>query len=631
MREPIFSFIQRIRRKINQVGIKKSFLILLRKLFPGEITVGSEAISSEQDDAAYKRWIEQNEPNSAELLQQTDASARLAYTPLISILVPIYNPPLPILEQALTSVRAQTYPYWELCLVDGASTLPGLRDLLSQLAELDKRVHVKLLDENLGISGNSNQALEMVQGEFVAFLDQDDLLAPFALFEIAQRLNQDRSPDLLYSDHDLLEFDNSRRKQPLFKPDWSPEIMLSANYITHLTVIRTSLLRAVSGFEPELDGAQDWDLFLKVSERTAKIAHIPKILYHWRDSQNSTASNIWSKDYAPPAQLRAIKAHLTRIGLSGAQAFFDPSGYIRVQWKFDRRKKVSIIIPSNGANPILERCVDSIIKGTDYPNFEIVIVNNGSKRPEEYPYYRAISADGQAKVIHDDRPFNYSAANNLGAQSASGDLFLFLNNDTEIFAQDWLDELVMWAQREPVGIVGAKLLHPDGIIQHAGVIIGLTGFAGHIFGGQAEFQWTNFGLAEWYRDYKAVTAACMIIPRDVFEQLGGFDEAFILCGSDVEICLRAARAGWRIVYNPFARLKHLEGATRAGEVPAQDFRVSYGHYLPTLRSGDPYFNPNLSYWQFKPTLAETDEQSPLEFVLDFLKKQKGSSLNDPIE
>jgi GT2 family glycosyltransferase len=631
MQESSSNLIQRIRRKISQAGIKTVLQILLHKLFPGKKLASPETTSSEHDDATYKRWIELNEPDPARLILQTKTAAKLAYTPLISILVPVYNPPLPILQQALTSVLAQTYAYWELCLVDGASTLPGVRDLLVHFSELDNRVHLKLLEENLGISGNSNQALDMAQGEFTAFLDQDDILAPFALFEIAQALNQDRSLDLLYSDHDLLEFDNSRRKQPLFKPDWSPEIMLSANYITHLTVVRTSLLRVVGGFDAELDGAQDWDLFLKISERTAKIAHIPKILYHWRDSRDSTASNIWAKDYAPAAQLRAIKAHLTRLGLSGVQAFFDSSGYIRVQWKFDRRKKVSIIIPSNGANPMLERCVHSILKGTDYPNFEIVIVNNGLKRPEEYPYYRNISAEEQVSVIHDDRPFNYSAVNNLGAQHASGELFLFLNNDTEIFAQDWLDELVMWAQREPVGIVGAKLLHPDGSIQHAGVIIGLTGFAGHVFGGQAEFQWTSFGLAEWYRDYKAVTAACMLIPRDVFEQLGGFDETFILCGSDVEICLRAARSGWRIVYNPFARLRHLEGATRAGEVPAQDFRVSYAHYLPTLRSGDPYFNPNLSYWRLKPTLAAPDEQSPLEFVLDFLKRLKGNGPNDPTE
>jgi len=622
----------RILRELKLSGtgptIRKSFSYLRRGLLPRRDQGTSPAPFLQPAGPDYLQWIEQNEPDPSELVAQARLAADLLYTPLISILVPVYNPPVQILEQTIKSVMGQTYPYWELCLVDGGSDLPAVRDLLAHYAELDNRIHLKFLDENMGISGNSNSALQLAQGEFTAFLDQDDLLAPFALFEVVQALNQDRSLDMIYSDHDLIELATSRRKLPLFKPDWSPEIMLSANYITHLTVIRTSLVQSADGFDPAYDGAQDWDLFLKVSEMTSKIAHIPKILYHWRDSGDSTASNIWAKEYAPPAQLRAIQAHLTRLGLPGAQAFFDRSGYIRVRWKFDRQKKVSIIVPSNGANPVLERCLDSILKGTDYPNFEIIVVNNGDRHPEEFPYYRKISRDGLVSVIHDDRPFNYSAVNNLGARQANGDILLFLNNDTEIFAQDWLDELVMWVEREQIGIVGAKLLRPDGSIQHAGVIIGMTGFAGHVFGNQPEYQWTNFGLAEWYRDYKAVTAACMIITRQAFEQIGGFDETFILCGSDVEICLRAARAGWRIVYNPFARVKHLEGATRAGEVPAQDFRVSYGHYLPALRDGDPFFNPNLSYWQLVPTLAASDEQAPLDFVMDFLKRLKGTGLND---
>ena len=634
MKEPSPGLLQRFRRELSQTGaqstLQKSLSALRRRLFSRKKPTQPGAAAAQFTDTAYLDWIRQNEPDSSRLTRQSDEAAGLAYTPFISILVPVYNPPLPILEQTIRSAMGQTYPYWELCLVDGGSSSPGVRDLLARFAGLDKRIHLDFLDENQGISGNSNCALAMAQGEFAAFLDQDDLLAPFALFEVAQALNQNRALDLLYSDHDLLEYDTSRRKEPLFKPDWSPEVMLSANYITHLTIIRTSLARTVGGFNPEMDGAQDWDLFLKISEQTANIAHIPKILYHWRDSQTSTASNIWAKDYAPPAQLRAIQAHLTRLGLRGVQTFFDPSGYIRVRWKFDRRKKVSIIIPSNGASPILERCIDSILKVTDYPNFEIIIVNNGTQRPEEIPYYREISAGGQVSVIHDDRPFNYSAVNNFGARHAGGEILLFLNNDTEIIAQDWLDELVMWTERDQIGIVGAKLLRPDSSIQHAGVIIGMTGFAGHIFGGQPEFQWTNFGLAEWYRDYKAVTAACMIIRRELFEQIGGFDETFILCGSDVEICLRAANAGRRIVYNPFARLRHLEGATRAGEVPAQDFRVSYGHYLPILKSGDPYFNPNLSYWQLSPSLMAATEQTPLDFVMDFLKRLKGSGPNDHV-
>jgi len=620
--------IQRSLQIIQEEGIRsfiqKLLAKILRSLRPGKQSPKTTGILQGLTGEAYRSWLEQNELTSTDLVLQTELAANLPYKPLISIILPVYNPPASILEQALASVLSQTYPNWELCIADGDSPQAAVQELLSKFAQVDQRIRLKFLNQNLGISGNSNAALEFARGEFMAFLDQDDILAPDALFEIAQALNQTRTLDMLYSDHDLLEFDGPR-KQPLFKPDWSPEIMLSANFITHLTVARASLVREVGGFDPALDGAQDWDLFLKISEKTGEIAHIPKILYHWRDSQDSTASNIWSKSYAPPSQLQAIRSHLTRLGLPDAEAFFDPSGYIRVRWKFNREKKVSIIIPSNGASKMLEGCVASILNSTDYPHFEILIVNNGPKRPEEFPYFQKVSADPRVRVIHDDRPFNYSAVNNFGAQHASGEIFLFLNNDTEMIAPDWLDEMVMWSEREAVGIVGAKLLYPDGSIQHAGVIIGLTGFAGHVFAGQPEYEWTIFGLAEWYRNYNAVTAACMMITRQVFEQIGGFDETFILCGSDVEICLRTARSGRRIVYNPFARLRHLEGATRASDVPAQDYRISYQHYLPFLQAGDPFFNPSLSYWQLRPTLALPDEPSPLEFVMNFLEQLKGTA------
>lgn len=589
-------------------------------------------------DAAYREWIANNEPGPEELARQRELWAQPtqpgqpaqpgqsvpSYRPLISILTPVYNPDPAVLSAAIASVLAQTYPHWELCLVDGGSSQPDVIAALLAFARQDERIRLELLDENRGISGNSNRALEMARGEFVALLDHDDTLAPFALAALVERINWEPDCDLIYSDHDLLSSDGQRRYQPLFKPDWSPAILLSANYITHLTTIRTGLAREVGGFNPETDGAQDWDLFLRVSERTGRIAHIPHILYHWRDSSASTADNIWAKSYAPPAQLRAITAHLARRGLPEPRAFFDPSGYIRVAWKADRSKLVSIIIPSRGVTKPLQKCIRSIQSATAYPNWEIVIVNNGSQRPEEFPFYRQLSADSRIRVVHWEAPpgtdFNFNAVNNYGAACARGELLLFLNNDIEAITPDWLDELALWSELEDVGVVGAKLLRPTGQIQHAGVIIGLTGFAGHIFGEQPENQWGIFGLAEWYRDYLAVTAACMLLRREVFERIGGFDERFILCGSDVEICLRARAAGLRVIYNPFARLVHLEGATRSNAVPAEDFHTSFPHYHPALTAGDPYFNPNLSYWQLNPTLRQPGEQAPLEFVLDFLQK-----------
>ena len=573
----------------------------------------------------YQAWLRRVEPGSQELAQQSREAASFAYQPTLSILTPLYRPDPPLLKEMVASLQAQTYPSWELWLAGALPDEHEAAQLIESLAAADDRVHFQPLASNTGIAANTNAALEMAAGEFVAFLDQDDTLAPQALFAVVQRLNQDPDLDLIYSDHDLLSQDGSRRYNPLLKPNWSPEILLSANYITHLTVVRTALMRQVGGLNLEMDGAQDWDLFLRLVEQTQRVAHIPQILYHWRDSQGSTAEDIWAKPYAPPAQLRAISQHLERLGLPEPAAFFDKSGYIRVRWDTDPTKKVSIIIPSRGASEMLANCVDSILDKTAYANFEILIVNNGERRPESFPYYERVSADPRVRVLHYDQPFNYSSVNNFGAGAAQGDFLLFLNDDVQVIAGDWLDELVMWAGREEVGAVGAKLLSPDGSIQHAGAIIGLTGFGGHIFAGRPENQWSIFGLAEWYRDYLAVTAACVIFRREVFERIGGFDERFLLCGNDVEICLRVWEHGMRVVYNPFARLTHLEGATRHGEVPFEDFHTSYPHYLPALRSGDPFFNPNLSYWHLDPQLVQPGEPQPLQFVQDFLQKQKGSA------
>jgi GT2 family glycosyltransferase len=291
-----------------------------------------------------------------------------------------------------------------------------------------------------------------------------------------------------------------------------------------------------------------------------------------------------------------ITQHLARQGLRDPRVRFDTSGFIRVGWEDDRTRLVSVVVPSRGADALLERCIDSLLARTAYPTVEIVVVNNGPRRPDDFDYYKRITRDSPVRVIHDERPFNYSAANNLGARHASRDLLVFLNNDTEVIASDWLDELVMWGARSSVGLVGAKLLFPDGRIQHAGVILGLTGFAGHVFAGAAESQESCFGWAEWYRNFLSVSAACILIRRNVFERVGGFDEEFSLCGSDVALGLRIHDLGYRVVYNPFARLRHHESATHQGRIPAQDFRVSLRHYRRWLEHGDPYFNPARHVW-----------------------------------
>ena len=595
---------------------REQWFVALKKTASG-VRKGSDSAP----EYAYMAWIRKREPPPSELERQT--SQRFAYEALFSIITPVYNPAPAFLHEAIRSVQSQTYARWELCLVNGDPANTEVVKILREYADRDPRVRPVTLERNRGISGNSNVGLEMAQGEYVVFLDHDDVLAPFALFELVTVLNQNRDWDMIYSDHDVLSANGQSRSRPLFKPGWSPEIMLSANYVTHLTAVRTCLARAVGGFNPATDGAQDWDLFLRVSEKSSSIAHIPQVLYHWRDSAGSTATDIYAKAYAPPAQLRVIQDHLARQGRVDPCAFFDPSGFIRVSWSASQ-EKVSIIIPTKGANPLLERCLDSILSLTIYPDYEIVLVNNGERKPSEYEYLRRLAGNEKVRIFHFDRPFNYSAVNNFGAAQAEGQILLFLNNDTRALTPDWLTELAMWAQHPEVGAVGAKLLSPNGTIQHAGVIIGLSGFAGHVFAGSPAGHFGCFGLAEWYRNYAAVTGACMAVRKSVFDQVGGFSEEFMLCGSDVEFCLRLRAAGYRVVYNPFARLEHVESATHRGSIPDEDFQVSYRFYLPMLESGDPYFNPNLSYWSLRPSLRTEGEPTPLDFTRDFLRSQKGN-------
>ncbi|MCA1553693.1 MAG: glycosyltransferase, partial [Chloroflexi bacterium] len=374
------------------------------------------------------------------------------YQPLLSIVTPVFNTPPHMLRAMLESVRAQTYANWELCLVDAGSSDPEVHQIVAEAARTDARVKRIVLERNLGIALNSNAGIEQAQGEFIVLLDHDDTLAPFALHAVAERLNQNREWDVLYSDHDLLSENGRTRSKPLLKPGWSPSILLSANYMTHLTVLRTSLVRQVGGFREGMDGAQDWDLFLRLVERTKHITHIPQILYHWRDSAQSTATDDQHKPYARRAQLKAIRNHLERQGLSEPRAFVDGSGFIRVAWGYERTAKVSIIVPSEGANARLERCIQSLATTTYYPNIEIVIVNNGQRRPDEFEYYRKLADDPRVRIVHDERPFNYSAANNFGVRHASGDILLFLNNDTQALVVDWLDEMVMWLSRKQVGV-----------------------------------------------------------------------------------------------------------------------------------------------------------------------------------
>jgi len=570
--------------------------------------------SESQEEISYTEWIAENEPSEEDLERQKNFAETFSYLPLISIITPVYNTPLKILKEMIESVLIQTYNKWELCLADGSPENPEVQSILEEYANNDRRIRVKFLSENLGISGNSNEALSLAKGEFIALLDHDDLLAPFALFEVVKRLNEDPQVDFIYSDKDLVTEDGKRRFQPLFKPDWSPEIMLSANYLTHLCVIRKCLVDEIGGFLSETDGAQDWDLFLRITERTERIAHIPKVAYHWRESPTSVARGIDAKPYASAAQQNALQCHLQRRGLT-AKVSFELPGLIRVRWLVTGSTKISIIIPAKDNIQILRRCIESILYKTSYENFEVVVVDSGSSEPAVVKYYEYLSKDSRFQIINYDAPFNYSAVNNLGVRYANGDAFLFLNNNTEILNSDWLEEMVGWIEQKEIGVVGAKLLNPDGTIQHAGLVIGLQGFVGHIFAGAPEGYWgMPFGGSEWCRNYLAVTGDCMMVRREVFEKVRGFNESFTLCGSDVELCLRVRENGYRVVYTPYVRLTHLEATMRGEVIPQQDFKLSYKYYEPFLREGDPYYNENISFWQPIPHLKRRGEKSPLEFT-----------------
>ncbi|MFZ3383347.1 MAG: glycosyltransferase family 2 protein [Candidatus Methanoperedens sp.] len=582
-------------------------------------TINFQAISSIKNKNLYEIWISCNEPNEDELKQQRVDAKKFNYIPLISIITPVYNTTPNILKETIQSVLKQTYDNWELCIVDGNSKGEELKNILTDFSQIDKRIHVNFLDQNLGISGNSNKALQFAKGEFISLLDHDDLLAPFAIFEMVKTLNQDPELDFIYSDKDIISEDGKQRLEPLFKPDWSPEIMLSTNYLTHLCVIRKSLVDKMGGFLSDTDGAQDWELFMRVMENTNKIHHISKILYHWRESETSCAlAGSTAKPYIFDAQRNVLHNHLKRLGKS-AELILIPPGIWRIKWAIKVKDKISIIIPTKDNIKKLKPCVESILNKSSYQNFEIIIIDTGSKEPESLAYNNKISINTKIKIINYNKQFNYSAVNNLGEKYATGEILLFLNDDTEVITSDWLEEMAGWIQQDEIGVVGAKLLKPDNTIQHAGVILGMQGFAGHPFAGAKDNFNGPFGSTEWYRDYLAVTGACMMIRKKVFEEAGGFSESFILMGSDVELCLRIGKKGYRIVCTPFAKLVHHEASTRNKYIPPQDFILSYEYYEHFLKKRDPYYNINLSLWNTIPSIRMLGEKETIEFVQEILK------------
>ncbi len=572
----------RLTRRVHEAG----------QLLARAIRRKSHASASASAPAAatgYAAWIAAHEPSASEL--EAQRRHRFAYGPRISLITPVLDPPPVALQEAIESVVAQTYSNWEWCLADGGSSRAEVRDLLADASQRDERIRVVWLGANLGIAANSNAALRMATGDFVLLFDHDDLLAPFALHEIVRKLNEDATLDIVCFDEDKVTADGKTRLQPMFKPTrWSPELMLSANYLMHAAV-RRSLVEEAGGFDPATDGAQDWDLLLRCTERTNRVGHVARVLYHWRMLPNSAASGLAAgKPWAIDVQPRVVVNHLRRIGIPEPKAELLAPGLFHLTWPV-RDEKVSIIIPTLDQPVLLRRCVHSLLTLTAYRNFEVLLIDTGSTDGRVLDFYAELAHEPRVQVLHRAGAFNYAATNNFGARRATGAHLLFLNNDVEVLEPDWLEEMLRWSQRPEVGAVGAKLLYPEGTIQHAGIVLGV----GHLFAGAAEdYNDSLFGGPHWYRNFSAVTGACLMTRRDVFERAGEFDEAYAIAFNDVDLCLRIAAQGYRIVYTPFARLRHEEGATRANYVPEENHALAGQRMGAIVAGGDPFFNPNLA-------------------------------------
>lgn len=581
--------------------------MVAKALFTGGLTRMAEVLYSEYSRCAdkldsstdiYRRWIE--------LYDARDGDGDLAVLgnmPLLSVLLPTYNPPEKWLRKCLDSVLEQSYPNWELCVADDASTHPQVRRVLEEYRRRDARIKVVFRPRNGHISEASNSALEVAQGRFVALLDHDDLLHPQALYEVVTALS--RNPDLkiIFSDEDKVD-QSGLRFDPYFKPDWNPDLFLSHNCISHLGVFETVLVRQVGGFRKGFEGSQDWDLALRCIEQVShdKICHIPRVLYHWRAIPGSTALAPQEKDYAHEAGIRAIAEHLVRTGSAGCVA--EKPGYrgnYRVRYSLPTPPPLaSILIPTRDGMEHLTRCIDSIIRRSTYPNYEIIVVDNQSSDPAALEYLRKLEHERTARVVHFDAAFNYSAINNFAASQSSGSVLVLLNNDIEVITPDWLEEMVGQALRPEVGAVGAMLYYPNETIQHAGVITGVHGAAGHPYAGKPRGWPGQMNRAKLQQNMTAVTAACLAVTREKWDWVNGLDPTFRVAYNDVDFCMRLGSLGLRNVWTPYAELYHQESATRGSDVRPErvaEFERERALLLSrwaTTIDVDPTYNPNLS-------------------------------------
>ena len=551
----------------------------------------------EEREVEYQEWYEKNKPSEEELARQRKKKWKEPVT--ISVLVPAYRTPEAFLRQMIESVLNQTYPHLELCIADGSGENISVEKVVKEYQAKDLRVRYQRLEKNEGIAGNTNAAIRMATGGYLALFDHDDLLAPNALFEVASTIEKDKA-DVVYTDEDKVTSDLKEHFQPHFKPDFNPDLLCSNNYICHLFVVKRSLALKLGGQEPAYDGAQDYDFIFRCTEEAEKIVHIAKILYHWRVHQASTADNPTSKMYAFDAGKRAIEAHLQRIGAKAEVSHTKDLGFYRVKYQVQGNPKVSIVIPNKDEKETLKKCLESIWQKTTYSNYEIILVENNSTTREIRDYYQELDGKNGVRVVYWDKEFNYSAINNFGISYAKGEYILCLNNDITVISPEWMEELLANCQRPEVGIVGARLYYPDNTIQHAGIVLGMGGCAGSLFVGLARSRGGYLHKAALQQDLSAVTAACFMVKKEAFEKVGGFEEKLAVAFNDVDFCLKVRHAGYLVVYDPYAELYHHESKTRGYENTEakkrrfqEEIEYMRCHWMPDILR-DPYYNENLS-------------------------------------
>lgn len=576
--------------------IKKAYEYLLHNGISATIKKTMRKLRHESD-LPYDEWRERYEVTPGELQKQR--KTRLEKEPLFSIVIPLYRTNKAFLKEMIDSILQQTYSNWELCMADGSGMDSPLTSILEEYSQKDKRISFQTMNENLGIAGNTNAALEMAGGDVIVLADHDDIMPANALFELAKAWNRDENIEVVYSDEDKISMDGKKYFDPHFKSDFNMDLLCSMNYICHLFAFKRELLSRTGTFRQEFDGAQDYDFILRCCENAKKIYHIPKILYHWRCHLDSTASNPDSKRYAFEAGRRAVEEHYKRTGIPARVEHSEFFGMYRTIYEWKDEPLVSILIPNKDHIDDLEKCLASIAK-SDYRNYEIIVIENNSTNDTTFDYYKKIESD-RIHIVCYKGEFNFSSINNFGASYAKGEYFLLLNNDTEMIHENCIRELLGYCMRSDVGAVGARLYYADDTIQHAGVVLGFGGIAGHTFIGKSRYDLGYFGRIVCAQDYSAVTAACMMTKREAFEAVGGLSEELRVAFNDIDYCMKLRRQGYLIVYNPYAELYHFESKSRGLEdTPDKverfnsEIEMFNQKWVKELGDGDPYYNPNLT-------------------------------------